>query len=261
MRKAMLRAMLIFFVTLSAMISVIDWCFDLTATSSLELLHPCECPCNNSSNIPVPPTIITTAKTYTPIEELRKSLDMSAEEGLEYLDEKSLNRYHNCVPQASRNDHQTLSCISQKNCGKARCYERLRFLNRTKPITALVSFPGSGNTWMRYLIEQATGVFTGSVYCDKGLKVVHPGEHITSANVMVVKTHQAEATLVPVSQEMFGHTHFNQAILILRNPFDALVSEANRRWGGYGHTGVASENDFIGKYIYGSFYQHSIKVD
>ena len=27
---------------------------------------------------------------------------------------------------------------------------------------ALVSFPGSGNTWLRYLIEGATGVFTGS---------------------------------------------------------------------------------------------------
>ena len=239
------KAMLIFFVTLSTMISIIDWYFDLTSTSSLELLHPCECPCN----LPEPPTIITTAKTYTPIEELRKSMDMSAEEGLEYLDEESLNRYHNCIPQANRNDHQILSCIGQKNCGKARCYKRLRFLNRTKPITALVSFPGSGNTWMRYLIEQATGVFTGSVYCDKGLKLVHPGEHIASANVIVVKTHQAEATLVPVSQEMFGRSHFNQAILILRNPFDALVSEANRRWGGYGHTGVAGENDFIGEHV------------
>ena len=240
------QAMFIFFVVLAVMISVIDWCFDLTSTGmSLELVHPCECPCNNS-DLPEHPTASTTAKTYTPIEELRKSLDMSAEEGLEYLDEESLNRYHNCVPQANHNDHHTLSCTSQKNCGKARCHKQLKFLNRTKPITALVSFPGSGNTWMRYLIEQATGVFTGSVYCDKGLKVVHPGEHIASGNVIVVKTHQAEATLVPVSQEMFGHFHFNQAIFLLRNPFDALVSEANRRWGGYGHTGVASENHFIG---------------
>ena len=242
------KATLIFFVTVSLMISVIDWCFDVTATSSMELLHPCQCPCNDS-NIPEPPTVLTTSETFTPIEELRKSVDMSAEEGLEYLDEESLNQYHNCIPQANNNDHEKLSCMSHKNCSKARCYKRLKFLNRTKPITALVSFPGSGNTWMRYLIEQASGVFTGSVYCDKGLKIVHPGEHITSANVIVVKTHQAEATLVPVSQEMFGRSHFNQAIFILRNPFDALVSEANRRWGGYGHTGVASENDFIGKHV------------
>lgn len=26
-------------------------------------------------------------------------------------------------------------------------------------LTALVSFPGSGNTWLRYLIQQATGLF------------------------------------------------------------------------------------------------------
>lgn len=34
----------------------------------------------------------------------------------------------------------------------------LRFLNDlNRPIIALVSFPGSGNTWLRYLIQQATG--------------------------------------------------------------------------------------------------------
>ena len=38
------------------------------------------------------------------------------------------------------------------------------------PRTALASFPGSGNTWTRYLIEGATGVFTGSIYLDKVLQ-------------------------------------------------------------------------------------------
>ena len=42
------------------------------------------------------------------------------------------------------------------------------FGSRFSP-TALMSFPGSGNTWMRHLIETATGFFTGSVYNDKGL--------------------------------------------------------------------------------------------
>ena len=35
-----------------------------------------------------------------------------------------------------------------------------------RPPTALASFPGSGNTWLRFLIESATGVFTGSRYKD-----------------------------------------------------------------------------------------------
>jgi hypothetical protein len=26
---------------------------------------------------------------------------------------------------------------------------------------ALVSYPGSGNTWLRYLIEATTGIYTG----------------------------------------------------------------------------------------------------
>jgi len=34
-----------------------------------------------------------------------------------------------------------------------------------KPI-ALASYPGSGNTWLRFLIEGAGGVFTGSRYKD-----------------------------------------------------------------------------------------------
>lgn len=35
---------------------------------------------------------------------------------------------------------------------------KLRYLNSTDGfVTGLVSFPGSGNTWMRYLLQQATG--------------------------------------------------------------------------------------------------------
>ena len=237
-------------VLLSIAINVVDWCVDLTVSPTLvQTAAECYCPCDHSdknSTISAP-TIATTEKTYIPLEEIRKLVDMNAVEGLEYLDEVSLNRYHDCTPHENPHDH-LASCGSQKSCTKPRCYKTLKFLNRTKPVTALVSFPGSGNTWMRYLIEQATGVFTGSVYCDRGLKVVHPGEHIVTGNVIVVKTHQAEATLVPISQEMFGKTHYNQAIFIIRNPYDALLSEANRRWGGYGHTGLASEKNFIGKY-------------
>lgn len=33
----------------------------------------------------------------------------------------------------------------------------LRYLSNPKPPVALVSFPGSGNTWLRYLLQQATG--------------------------------------------------------------------------------------------------------
>ena len=32
----------------------------------------------------------------------------------------------------------------------------------TLPLVMLTSFPGSGTTWMRYLLEGTTGVFTGA---------------------------------------------------------------------------------------------------
>ena len=36
--------------------------------------------------------------------------------------------------------------------------------------TLLVSFPGSGNTWVRGLLQQLTGICTGSVFCDIDLR-------------------------------------------------------------------------------------------
>lgn len=35
--------------------------------------------------------------------------------------------------------------------------KRIRLSSKPLPITALASFPGSGNTWLRHLVQQATG--------------------------------------------------------------------------------------------------------
>ena len=75
---------------------------------------------------------------------------------------------------------------------------------------ALASLPGSGNTWIRGLLEKATGIctgediildqrlklvlfiFSGSIYCDRGLrKEVFDAEGIRSGSVLVVKTHRS----------------------------------------------------------------------
>ena len=47
-----------------------------------------------------------------------------------------------------------------------------------RPPTALASFPGSGNTWLRFLIESATGVFTGSRYKDLQIQMYGKSKHI-----------------------------------------------------------------------------------
>ena len=47
---------------------------------------------------------------------------------------------------------------------------RVQFIeNRSHPLMALVSHPGSGNTWTRQIIEGVTGFFTGSVDEDSSI--------------------------------------------------------------------------------------------
>lgn len=103
-----------------------------------------------------------------------------------------------------------------------------------KPIPALASFPGSGNTWLRYLLQQATGILTGSVYKDYGLlKSGFPAESIANSSVLLVKTH-----------EWGSHVwaKFGKAILLVRDPAKAILAEFNRQSGG--HVGFASPDRY-----------------
>ena len=177
---------------------------------------------------------------------LKSNVDFSEEGGLSHLDHVSLSRYYLCKP--SKVLLLPNNTLSRKQCNKR------KFLDQTSPIVALVSFHGSGNTWVRHLIEQATGVFTGSIYCDPGLKVAFPGESVVSGNVIVTKTHRCDSVELPDDIQMFtGKRIYDKAILLVRNPYDALISEANRRWNSKhsvnDHLGVAAESAFVSKYL------------
>lgn len=91
---------------------------------------------------------------------------------------------------------------------------------------AIVSYPRSGNSLMRGLLEQMTGVYTG---CDTrpdrtlsqelqnyGMK----GEGIVDERVWFIKTH---------FPERLGYQNFTiqKAIVIVRNPWDAIDSYFN----------------------------------
>ncbi|XP_077996520.1 sialate:O-sulfotransferase 2-like [Glandiceps talaboti] len=108
------------------------------------------------------------------------------------------------------------------------------------PLVALASFPGSGNTWLRHLIEKYTGIYTGSYYSDgslysRGFKgELRPWEEGTT---IVVKTHETETAHIQ---------HFNAVILLIRNPFDAIISERHRQQGG-GHRNYANKEAFVGE--------------
>lgn len=121
---------------------------------------------------------------------------------------------------------------------------RCRFMNETgRAPVGLVSFPGSGNTWVRGLLEQVTGYCTGSVYCDVGLlEKGFAGEYIQNSAVIVVKTHAISPLWhnESASVKPLKGPHFSGIIFIIRNLFDALKAEMNRQVYNKHHQGSQS---------------------
>ena len=91
------------------------------------------------------------------------SIQPSKIDSLEIL-EKELDN----LPQRSQLHEST---IIKDKVNTKWCKGYLHFLDPPGPLTAVASYPGSGNTWLRYLIQQATGIATGSVYNAAHLKV------------------------------------------------------------------------------------------
>ena len=135
----------------------------------------------------------------------------------EYLSEDDRMRY--------------LSCLSSIETRRAKPKDGVcHFIDGShRPAVALASFPGSGNTWVRGILEVAAGICTGAIYCDISLRAQgFIGERIQSGSVLVVKTHRNAATWLGshINRRM---AYFGSAIFIVRNPLDALVAEWNRK--------------------------------
>jgi hypothetical protein len=136
-------------------------------------------------------------------------------------------------------------------------------------VTVLASFPGSGNTWARLLLEYASGHFSGSIYHDAALAPLLPAEGDASSRVVVVKAHTPPdhylATIVspavraaredwagaPSGEDWAGaapllyplaSTWVRRVVLLVRHPFDAVWSEYQRReTGGRSHVQQVGE--------------------
>lgn len=79
-------------------------------------------------------------------------------------------------------------------------------------------------------MQQATGIYTGSVYKDYGLlKSGFPAESIANTSVLIVKTHEYGPS---------SFTSFRKAVLLVRDPAKSILAEFNRQSGG--HVGFAS---------------------
>nr|XP_054762155.1 WSC domain-containing protein 1-like [Lytechinus pictus] len=91
---------------------------------------------------------------------------------------------------------------------------------------ALVSYPQSGNAWTRHLIEKATGIYTGTTYSSEKNNAKtskhFPGNKVDyrSGRLICVKTHRYEPRHI---------REFEAAILLLRHPFQSILSEAYRQ--------------------------------
>ena len=103
-----------------------------------------------------------------------------------------------------------------------------RRFEQALPATALASYPGSGNTWARALLEAATGILTGSAYVDAAL--VHAGflgEGATE-RVLAVKTHwpwDDDAGLANATLDgLGGAAGFDRALVLVRHPYSAIPS-------------------------------------
>ncbi|CAL4108252.1 unnamed protein product, partial [Meganyctiphanes norvegica] len=121
---------------------------------------------------------------------------------------------------------------------------------RTLPRTALASFPGSGNTWLRFLIQSVSGIFTGSVYNDRQLAAkgfYGENEMPECGCTSIVKTHGY--CLVGLPQTRWQRVRdvekfFGRGLLLVRNPYDAII--AYRNYLAAGHLGVASRSAYSG---------------
>lgn len=142
----------------------------------------------------------------------------------EYLSIHDRSRYYSCLDYASRT--KKVIPLSSPRC---------KFINGTdRDPVALISLPGSGNTWVRAILESITGICTGAVYCDISLRYQgFIGEHIRGGSVLVVKSHEISPLwtdsrnhLKPL-QENRGQ--FGSAVFIVRNPLNAIVAEWNRK--------------------------------
>ena len=119
---------------------------------------------------------------------------------LEFLSEKEKRLVSQCLALGSKRPNKPTYKSKQKPKDTGYTYHpgdfhgKCHFMNGTyRAPVALSSLPGSGNTWVRELLENATGICTGAIYCDHLLRQGgFNGEFLVTGSVLVVKTHSTK---------------------------------------------------------------------
>ena len=133
---------------------------------------------------------------------------------------------------------------------------------------ALNSQEGSGNTWLRGLLEKATGICTGFYACDTEMRARgFLGEGIQSAHVLVVKTHvhipkwKGEKSIPGLVYESV----YGSGVFLIRNPARGVIAEWNRlvtlkqkEGKPESHTNVVFKEEFgecVCEWVYSCYYR------
>ena len=105
------------------------------------------------------------------------------------------------------------------------------FMNGSNRLpVALASTSGCGNTWIRGLLEKASGICTGFLYCDYAMRREgFIGETVKSGSALVVKTHTMTPRWYGTKQRTVDDPYYGAAIYILRNPYNSMIAEWNRK--------------------------------
>ncbi|SCV74621.1 BQ2448_7650 [Microbotryum intermedium] len=143
--------------------------------------------------------------------------------------------------QGGRWAHQLHDAVKPK-CGHI---DTVPYMTDTR--TGFVSFPRSGNSFMRSLVERATGYQTSSVYCDEKLSQTFSGECDHKTNFFV-KTHFPALPKGALKLDKDYFKAFDQTFLLVRNPIDAMASwwhlqHSGRTPEGYLNHGAKTEID------------------
>ena len=94
---------------------------------------------------------------------------------------------------------------------------------------ALNSQEGSGNTWLRGLLEKATDICTGFYGCDYEMRARgFLGEGVKTASVLVVKTHVHIPQWFDERRAVMYEGSYGSAVFLIRNPARGVIAEWSR---------------------------------
>ncbi len=94
------------------------------------------------------------------------------------------------------------------------------YAGRSTAKTGFVSYPRSGNSYIRSLLERSTGFQTSSIYCDRALEETFHGE-CDSDSGFFIKDHNYG------TWDLSYWQRYDQVVHVLRNPLDAVHSHWN----------------------------------